>query len=103
MTQPDLVSKLLKYTYVDDIVSGAESEEAAYHLYKASKGLLCSAGLNLRKFTSNSLHLHQRIEGEEFPYSSDANSEPPLSSNANRTEESYTQATLGGSQRLLSG
>ena len=33
MLQPDLVSKLLKSTYVDDIVTGAESEEAAYKLY----------------------------------------------------------------------
>ena len=32
--QPDLVSKLLKSTFVDDIVTGAESEEAAYELYK---------------------------------------------------------------------
>ena len=34
MIQPDLVSKLLKSTFVDDIVTGAESEEAAYELYK---------------------------------------------------------------------
>lgn len=48
------MSKLLKYTYVDDIVTVAESEEAAYKLYKESKELLKGAGLNLRKFTSNS-------------------------------------------------
>ena len=47
-TQPDLVSKLLKSTYVDDIVTGTESEGAAYERYKASKELLKSAGFNLR-------------------------------------------------------
>ena len=40
MIQPDLVSKLLRSTYVDDIVTGAESEEAAYELYKEYKELL---------------------------------------------------------------
>ena len=40
MIQPDLVSKLLRSTYVDDIVTGAESEEAAYELYKETKELL---------------------------------------------------------------
>ena len=43
VTRPDLVSKLLKSTYVDDIITGAESEGAAYELYKASKELLKSA------------------------------------------------------------
>ena len=51
--QPDLVSKLLRSTYVDDIVTGAESEEAAYEVYKESKELLNGGGFNIRKFTSN--------------------------------------------------
>ena len=54
MVQPYLVSKLLRSTYVDDIITGAESEEAAYKLYKESNELLKGAGFNLRKFTSNS-------------------------------------------------
>ena len=57
MLHPDLVGKLLKSTYVDDIVTGAGFEEAAYELYKNSKELLKGAGFNLRKFTSNSLQL----------------------------------------------
>ena len=65
MIQPDLVSKLLRSTYVDDIVTGAESEEAAYELYKESKELLKGAGFNLRKFTSNSSRLHDKVEREE--------------------------------------
>ena len=56
------MSNLLKSTYVDDVVTGAEPEGAAYELYKASKGLLKSARFNLRKFTSNSSLPRDRIE-----------------------------------------
>ena len=56
MIRPDLVNKLLKSTYVDDIVTGAESEEAPYNCkpYKESKEILKGAGFNLRKFKNNS-------------------------------------------------
>ena len=80
MIQPDLVSKLLRSTYVDDIVTGAESEKAAYELYKESKELLKGAGFNLRKFTSNSSRLRDKVEREETPHSSDANPTPPVPS-----------------------
>lgn len=65
--QPDLVSKLLRSTYVDDIVTGAESEEAAYELYKESKQLLRGAEFNLRKFVSKSSLLRDKIKREETP------------------------------------
>ena len=104
MIQPDLVSKLLRSTYVDDIVTGAESEEAAYELYKESNELLKGAGFNLRKFTSNSSRLRDKVEREEeTPHSSDANPTPPVPSDTNESEETYTRATLGGSQTLHSG
>ena len=103
MIQPDLVSKLLRSTYVDDIVTGAESEEAAYELYKESKELLKGAGFNLRKFTSNSSRLRDKVEREKTPHSSDANPTPPVPSDTNEPGETNTQATLGGSQTLHSG
>ena len=54
MIQPDLVTKLLKSTYVDDIVTGAQSEEAPYNckLYKESKEILKGAGFNLKSNSS---------------------------------------------------
>ena len=94
---PELVSKLLRSTYVDDIVTGADSDEAAYRLYKESKEILQEAGFNLRKFSSNSAQLHHRVQKEE---TSDI---PPVLSNATESEERYTTATLGGSQTLHSG
>ena len=47
MLYSDLVGKLLKSTYVDDIVKGAGSKEAAYRLYNNSKELLNSTGGSL--------------------------------------------------------
>lgn len=62
-------------------------EEAAYKLYEESKELLKGAGFNLRKFTSNSSQLRDKVEGEETPHSSDVNHNPPVSSNTNESEE----------------
>ena len=101
--QPELVSKLLRSTYVDDIVTGADSEEAAYRLYKESKELLQEAGFNLRKFSSNSSHLRDKIQKEETPHAFDVNPNPPVLNNMDESEETYTRATLGGSQTLHSG
>ena len=47
---PDLVQKLLRSMYVDDVVTGAQSDERAYQLYTGAKELLKTAGFNLRKF-----------------------------------------------------
>ena len=90
MIQSDLVNKLLTSTYVDDIITGAESEEVAYKLYKDSKELLKGAGFNLRMFTSNSSQLCDKVEGEETPHSSDVNHNPPVSSNTEESEDLHT-------------
>lgn len=100
---PDLVRKLLRSTYVDDIVTGAESEEAAYELYKKAKELLLGAGFNLRKFTSNSPRLRHKVEREESSLSSDVDPNPSEQGSTNESEETYSGATLGGSQKLHSG
>ena len=49
------VSKdLLHNLYVDILVSGCESEEAAIQYFPESRSVLSSAGLNLRSWSSNS-------------------------------------------------
>ena len=45
--QPMLVEKLSKATYVDDIITGADSEKEAHHLYTQSKEILKQGGFNL--------------------------------------------------------
>ena len=63
--QSDLVSKVLRSIYVDDIVIGSESKEKAYDLYTGAKPLLKIGAFNLRKFSTNSSTLPARIDSEE--------------------------------------
>ena len=54
-THGDLVSKVMRSIYVDDIVAGSQTEEEAYSLYTSAKALLKTGAFNLRKFSSNQL------------------------------------------------
>ena len=87
------MAKLLRLTYVDDVVTSVESEEQAYELYVKSRELLKQAGFNLRKFASNSRSLQSRVDSEE--------SESPPVSDFKEPDESYSDITLGTSQKLL--
>ena len=40
--QPDLIKKLLKSLYVDDLATGAEDEEQAFQMFTMSKEILAS-------------------------------------------------------------
>ena len=61
----NLAQSLLQSIYVDDIVYGADSEECAYDLYGESKNIMKEGGFNLRKFTTNSQQLQERIDQAE--------------------------------------
>lgn len=74
---------------MDDVVSGAPSEEEAYSAYSESKRLLRTAGFNLRKFASNSTSLQLRVSQEEAASQSVA-----------AERETFTQVTLGHNQKL---
>ena len=68
--QPDLIKKLLKSLYVDDLATGAEDEEQAFQMFTMSKEILKEAGFNLRKFYSSSAALQARVNtdvGKEDP------------------------------------
>ena len=49
---PDLIQKLSRSIYVDDVVTGADDEEQALQLFVKSKDILKSGNFNLRKFCS---------------------------------------------------
>lgn len=74
-SHPELVERLNKSIYVDDIISGAPDDQPAYQMYFDSKEILKKGRLNLRKFVTNSSDLQQKInemEGElgtSFPLS----------------------------------
>ena len=94
-THGDLVTKVLRSIYVDDVVTGSQSEEQAYQLYTDTKKLLKTGAFNLRKFTTNLSTLQARVEAEESVHFGDST---PTSG----TAETFSQVTLGGAQRLQS-
>ena len=47
---PELIEKLVDSFYVDDIVTGAATEEETFELYTESKRILKDGMFNLRKF-----------------------------------------------------
>ena len=65
-----VVKRLLQSTYVDDIISGANSEDEAFDLYAQSKEIFHQGGFNLRKFLTNSEPLQTRIDVMEGVQSS---------------------------------
>ena len=82
-----VVEHLLQSTYVDDIVSGADSEDEAFDLYAQAKELFRRGGFNLWKFLTNSKELQQRIDQAEGILRQTVSLDP--------STETYTQAVLG--------
>ena len=89
LTQPDLIAKLMRSFYVDDVVTGASDEDQAYALYETSKKVLKEGGFHLRKFCTNSTLLQMRIDGEET-----STSQTSTSSTTGEAEETYSNSTL---------
>ena len=95
---PNTISHLLDSIYVDDVITGAETEEAAFQLYQQSKKIFGDASFNLRKFCTNSTALQQRIdciEKHQHP-------EPPGVTNQVQLDpyETYGESTLGETLRV---
>ena len=82
-THSELVKRISESIYVDDVISGADTEEA-FTMYQESKAIL-HAGFNLRKFNTNSSRLQERIYQEE-------NFE---STSTFHSDETYSQTMLG--------
>lgn len=87
-SQPELVGKLSKSAYVDDIVTGANDEEQAHSLFQDAKKILREGGFNLRKFHSNSALLQLNVDNQEASLT---------------TDESYASHTLGTGQAVNMG
>ena len=62
-----MVKRLQQSTYVDDIISGANSTDEAFELYQQSKEIFRQGGFNLRKFVSSDHSLQARIDAIEKP------------------------------------
>ena len=97
-THPHFVEKLRRSLYVDDLASGADDVEQAHQMFSTAKAILKDAGLNLRKFYSNSAELQARVNPDA------GLGNPTCEATATGAlEESYSSSTLGGGQRLHSG
>ena len=57
-----IVNQLLQSTYVDDVISGADTNEEAFELYTQAKHIFRQGGFNLRNFQTNSVELQRRID-----------------------------------------
>ena len=64
-SHPELIKKLIDSFFVDDIVTGASTEEEAFQLYIDSKKILKDGAFNLRKFRTNSQSLQMGINAAE--------------------------------------
>ena len=62
---PQMVRKMLRSMYVDDMICGCDDEVEAYQLYVESKKMLERGSFNLRKFVTNHLPLQEKINEAE--------------------------------------
>lgn len=53
-----------KSFYVDDLMTGADTDDEAAKFCKEAQQLMLSAGMNLRKWTTNSRELKNLLEGD---------------------------------------
>ena len=97
-THADLVENLLRSTYVDDIVTGADSEEQAFELYTDAKGILQHGGFNLRKFITNSSTLQHQVGHED-----EAKKPSDGLTGSKHLEQTYAESTLGNVQSTKPG
>ena len=86
-SHPDLIQLLLYSFYVDDLTTGANSDDEAHSVYDKSKHILKDGGFNMPKFRTNSLSLQKKVEAIEG-----------ASSDHSLVEETYMGATLSTSQ-----
>ena len=80
--------------YVDDLITGASTVEQGFELYQMAKRIMKDAGLNLRKWNSNSTSLMKQISEAE----SMADSNCPIVTSKvllSEEEESYSKSSVG--------
>ena len=65
-SETKLVEVLENSFYVDDLITGEDSVEESFQIYKGSKQIMATGGFNLRKWHSNSDELLAKIESNEL-------------------------------------
>ena len=75
--------------YVDDVISGADTEDEAFSFYEQSKKVFQDAPFNLRKFVTSSKFLQKQIDLIKQPAQRRQDS-----GGLDFSDESYGQATI---------
>lgn len=57
-----VIPKFLEALYVDDLSAGDQTVEGTYQLFLKSKLRMLEAGINMRKWSSNSKELIEKIK-----------------------------------------
>ena len=64
-SHPELVKRLKENMYIDDALTGAETEQEAIEFYQQSTEIMREAGMNLVKWNSNSKNLIEHCKQDE--------------------------------------
>ncbi len=88
-TNESLVRQLLDSTYVDDIISGGDTEDEVFDLYTKLKKVFSEGGFNPRKFLTSSPRVQEQIDLQESQ---------TASGSRDRDEPTFSEATLGVSR-----
>jgi len=91
LSDPEFVKKFLEALYVDDLSTGDRHVGETYQLFLKSKLRILEAGFNMRKWSSSSKELIEKIKASE--YSRGVQPTNRLSE-LEEDEETYTSATL---------
>lgn len=59
---PALITELIESTYMDDLLSGVETEAEAIQMYRNSSKIMKEAGMELRKWTTNNKRIQKMFE-----------------------------------------
>ena len=104
-SHPEVVDLIEKSLYVDDLISGEDNDDSAFHVYEVSKKVMSSGGFNLRKWNTNSEPLLRRIHDAEANVenrsSTTSNNSQSRSAILLEEDESYAKATIGSAVREL--
>ena len=98
LSDPEFVKKFLEALYVDDLSTGDRNMEEAYQVFLKSKLRMLEAGFNMRKWSSNSKELIEKIKASEFGREVQPNTNRP--SELEEDEETYASATLGSNHEV---
>jgi hypothetical protein len=86
--EPQLIEQLKKSLYVDDFVSGADSENEASEVASKAKLIMQKEAFNLRKWNTNSSNLKKMFAEEASPIITNVKS-------VKEDNESYAKAVTG--------